>query len=184
MQGCSSLTKAAFKEHLQGTHLTCFELISQYKHTYPNSTRYLHFPVSNQSLSCQPMRVLGGKKISKKMVAFHRNLAFIKVRALSSQQKLTIYPRSSLRRTQRVRMCFPCTLFLPLRHFFAWKENIVTPCHIHFISIRGEKAKSSLHTNPPVAPAGLNLAVSKMLNLSEDCLRRWEGGRAPESLQN
>lgn len=56
-------------------------------------------------------------------------------------------------------------LFLLLQHFFAWKENIVTPCHIHFISIRGKKAKSSHGPPPTVAPAGLNLAGSQMQDL-------------------
>lgn len=56
-------------------------------------------------------------------------------------------------------------LFLLLQHFFAWKENIVTPCHIHFISIRGKKAKSSHGPPPTGAPAGLNLAGSQTQDL-------------------
>lgn len=51
-------------------------------------------------------------------------------------------------------------LFLLLQHFFAWKENIVTPCHIHFISISGKEAKPSHRPPPTEAPAGLNLAGS------------------------
>lgn len=77
-------------------------------------------------------------------------------------------------------------LFLLLQHFFAWKENIVTPCHIHFISIRGKKAKS---------PGGSPNGSSSWVKVSRIFDARFRGsglvielmkdeGRDPEGLRN
>lgn len=76
--------------------LICFKLISHCKQTPLQVSASLH----RQPLLPGMHRVLGDAAI--KMVVFNRNLAFIIVRALSSQQKLTICPIPPLRESSKI----------------------------------------------------------------------------------
>lgn len=67
------------------------------------------FPVSNQSPSCRAMQALGG--ITEKVVAFHRNLAFIIVQSIIFSTEADNVSRSSLERSRLNHICSPARRF-------------------------------------------------------------------------
>lgn len=101
-----SATQSCLKRTLLMPVLICFKKIPRRKQTNP--------PQISALLRSRPPlpgvhHVLGNATM--KMVVFNRNLAFIIVRALSSQQKLTICPIPPLRDSSKIAFASPACCF-------------------------------------------------------------------------
>lgn len=101
-----SAIESCLKRTLLMPVLICFKLIPCRKQTSPPQ-----IPTLLRSRPPVPGMHHVLRDATMKMVVFNRNLAFIIVRALSSQQKLTICPIPPLRESSKIAFASPACCF-------------------------------------------------------------------------